>query len=116
MAKRDADEVNTLESETEAGAEGGGDASPEAADRFVALLDPELLGDVIVELSASLGKGVMSLAGLARMKSGELIALDAPLNGSVDLLLGGRLVARGDLVAVGDNFGVRITDVLARKS
>ena len=81
----------------------------------ISLLDPELLGDVVVELSATLGQGTLSLAELANLKDGTVIELDAPLNGHVDLSLNGRLVARGELVSVGDNFGVRITDVLARK-
>lgn len=91
-------------------------ASADNEQRLIQLLDPELLGDVSVELDALLGKGSMSLSRLASLKDGTVVGLDLPLNGQVDLALNGRIVARGELVAVGDNFGVRITEVLARKS
>ena len=83
--------------------------------RLVELLDPEVLGEVTIELVASLGRGTMSLAALASLAEGATIELDTPLNGSVDLSLNDRLVARGELVSVGDRFGVRITEIFARK-
>lgn len=83
--------------------------------RLIQLLDPEVLGEVTVELDALLGRGTLTLAQLAALQDGAVVELDLPLNGMVDLSLAGRIVARGELVAVGDNFGVRISEVFARK-
>jgi flagellar motor switch protein FliN/FliY len=52
---------------------------------------------------------------LASLETGEVVALDTPLNGVVELSLNGKLVARGEIVAVGDKFGVRISEILTRK-
>ncbi|MBU6267852.1 MAG: FliM/FliN family flagellar motor switch protein [Sphingomonadales bacterium] len=86
-----------------------------ASERLIAMLDPAVLGTVNVELTASLGRGTLTMHKLASLASGDVIALDTPLNGTVDLALNGTLVARGEIVAVGDQFGVRVTDILARK-
>lgn len=90
--------------------------APDHEQRLVQLLDPEVLGDVTVELDALLGKGSLSLAQLAALRDGSVVGLDLPLNGQVDLSLNGRIVARGELVAVGDHFGVRVAEVFARKA
>lgn len=71
----------------------------------------ELLGQVRVSLSARLGKGEMTVARLMSLAKGEIVVLEASLADSVDLYLDDALVARGEIVAVGDNYGVRITEV-----
>jgi len=86
-----------------------------ASERLIAMLDPEVLGNVMVEVSATLGRGQLTMHRLASMVPGELVTLDTPLNGMVDLSLNATLVARGEIVAVGDQFGVRVTEILARK-
>lgn len=53
---------------------------------------------------------------LANLARDDIIALDTPLNGMVELSLNGLTVARGELVAVGDQFGVRISEILVRKA
>jgi flagellar motor switch protein FliN/FliY len=45
------------------------------------------------------------------MKDAHVLKLDAALDAPVDVLLEGNVVARGQLVAVDDNFGVRITEL-----
>lgn len=89
--------------------------SQEAA-RLIAMLDPEVLGNVEIELMATLGRGKLTMHELAGLTPNEVIALDTPLNGSVELSLNGKPVARGELVAVGDRFGVRIAELLVRKA
>lgn len=74
-------------------------------------LDPSVLGDVEVQLTAVLGRGHISVGQLLSLSSGSLIELDTPLDGSVDIRLNNRIVARGEIVAVDDRFGVRITQI-----
>ena len=64
-------------------------------------------------LEAYLGDSRLTLAGLQELKGGSLVTLSAPLNALVELRLNGVCVAEGELVAVGDQFGVRITGVSA---
>ena len=89
---------------------------PKPPKKAIAALDPEVFGDVSIELSASLGIGAMTVARLVNLSAGDVVPLDTPLNGLIELSLNGRIVARGEIVAVDDRFGVRITEIVARKS
>ena len=84
--------------------------------RLIAMLDPEVLGNVSVELAATLGRGTVTMHRLASLATDDVVTLDTPLNGMIDLSLNGKLVARGEIVTVGDQFGVRVTEILARKA
>lgn len=86
-----------------------------AAVKAIARIDPEIFGDVKVELAASLGKGEMTVSELVNLVGGEVVPLDTPLNGLVDIKFKDRIVARGEIVSVGDQFGVRITEIVAHK-
>lgn len=70
-----------------------------------------LIDNVNVTLEAYLGEAVMTVAELGRLGAESVVALGAPLNQAVELRLNGVAVARGELVAVGDNFGVRLTEI-----
>ena len=94
---------------------GGAPLDDRQAERLIAMLDPEVLGHVGVELTATLGRGTLTMQRLAGLATGEVVTLDTPLNGTVELALNGKPVAHGELVAVGDQFGVRIVDILVRK-
>ena len=85
-----------------------------AAAKAIERLDPEIFGDVKVELIASLGRGEMTVSELVNLASDMVIPLDTPLNGLVELKFKQRVVARGEIVSVGDQFGVRITEIVAR--
>ncbi|PTS90556.1 flagellar motor switch protein FliN [Sphingomonas sp. HMWF008] len=74
-------------------------------------INPKLIDAVEVILDGSLGKVRMTVAELTALKEGAVVRLDAPLNGLVELRLNGATVARGELVAVGSNFAVRLTEI-----
>lgn len=71
-----------------------------------------LIEGVSVELEAILGAAEMTVAEVARLAAGDVLALDAQLNAAVELRLNGVAVARGELVAVGEKFGVRISEIV----
>ena len=77
-------------------------------------IDEGLIAGVEVVLEARLGTAAMSVAELMALKAGDSVALDAELNRDVELRLNGVTVARGELVAVGDRFGVRIVEIAQR--
>ena len=78
-------------------------------------LDADILGDVEVKLTATLGEGSLKVSELLELGEGSVVNLNTHLNGQVDLVLNEKLIAKGEIVAVGDHFGVRITHFLASK-
>ena len=69
------------------------------------------LESVPVKLSVRLGQAQLSVAELVALQHGAVLALDAMVDQPLDILVSSHVVARGNLVAVGDHFGVRICDV-----
>jgi flagellar motor switch protein FliN/FliY len=84
--------------------------TPEAA-APVLLRDMRVLHDVPVTLEVVLGEVVTDVRTLFESKVGSLLTLDRPLAEPVEVRLNRHVVARGELVAVGDRYGVRITEV-----
>lgn len=72
-----------------------------------------LVEDVKVKLDAHLGGADLSVGELFALKRDSVLTLDAALDAPVELRLGGKLVALGQLVAVDDRFGLRITEIVA---
>lgn len=70
-----------------------------------------LIDNVGVSLEAFLGDARMTVAELLDLKVDSLLLLGATLNQAVELRLNGVPVAKGELVAVGDNFAVRLTEI-----
>ena len=72
----------------------------------------DLLHDVEMELSAELGRTRMSIRELLSLTPGAIIELDRAAGSAADLLVNGRLIARGEVVVVDENFGIRITEIV----
>ncbi|WP_374711446.1 flagellar motor switch protein FliN [Symbiobacterium terraclitae] len=71
-----------------------------------------LLSDVELELTVELGQSRRSLREILAMGPGSVLELDKHAGEAVDLLVNGRLVARGEVVVIGENYGVRITELV----
>jgi len=74
----------------------------------------DLIEHVNVRVTVSLGETEIPISRLFSLASGDVLALDREADAPVDIRVNERLVARGVLVAVGDKFGVRITEIEAR--
>lgn len=72
-----------------------------------------LLDSVQVDLEAFVGRVQISIGDLKRLKRGDAIALSTQLNEAIELRLNGKAIARGEVVAVGDNFGIRLTEIVS---
>jgi flagellar motor switch protein FliN len=70
-----------------------------------------LIDAVGVTVETYLGSASMTVAELNALHTDSVVALDAALNASVELRVNGLAIAYGELVAVGDKFGVRITSL-----
>lgn len=68
------------------------------------------LGSVQVQLLARVGEARLSVADFLAMQAGSLVPLDRLVEQPIDLLVDQHVVARGTLVAVGEHFGVRLTE------
>lgn len=71
----------------------------------------DMLGEIAVEVEIQLGTARLTVKELMALKAGSLLTLDQHLLQDVDVLLNERVVARGEVVAVGDRFGVRIKEL-----
>ena len=71
----------------------------------------DLVSHVKVKLEVSLGSAEISIDRLFSLGANDVIALDREADAAVDIRLNDKLIARGTLVAAGDKFGVRITEV-----
>jgi flagellar motor switch protein FliN/FliY len=69
------------------------------------------LGTVKVRVSVRVGSAHTSVGELLAMKQGAVLPLDRLVDEPLDILVDEHVVARGMLVAVGDYFGVRITEM-----
>ena len=65
----------------------------------------------IVELEVEYGRAVLTEKQLKEIDSGDLIVLEQHASDPVDVRLGGRLVARGELVVIDGKIGVRLSEV-----
>ena len=68
------------------------------------------LGSVKVRVSVRVGSAEISVADLLKMEHGSVLPLDRLVEEPLDVLVDNLVVARGMLVAVGEHFGVRITE------
>lgn len=76
--------------------------------------DLNLLGDVELTVTVELGRIRLPLRELLRLQEGTVVELDRLAGAPVDVLANGTPVARGDIVVVGDELGVRISELLGR--
>lgn len=73
----------------------------------------DMLLDVPLEVGVELGRTRMTIQDLLQLGPGSVIELDKVAGEALDILVNGRLVARGEAVVVNDKFGVRITDIVS---
>ncbi|RSM39583.1 flagellar motor switch protein FliN [Actinoplanes sp. ATCC 53533] len=73
----------------------------------------DMLHDVEMEVSAELGRTRMSVRELLSLIPGAIVELDRAAGSPADLLVNGRLIARGEVVVIDENFGIRITEIVA---
>ncbi len=72
----------------------------------------ELLMDIPLEISVELGRVKMLVKDVVELGTGSIVEIDKAAGEPVDVMVNGRLVARGEVVVIEDNFGVRLTEIL----
>jgi flagellar motor switch protein FliN len=74
----------------------------------------EVVQDLKVRLTISVGGAQLSIGELFALKEGAMLKLDKATSEPLDIFLDDKRVARGELMAAEDNFAIRITEVGAR--
>ena len=97
------------------GPSAGSGLEPPAPSNSGATLSPgiELLLDVELEASLRFGCRELPLGEILDLGPGDVVQLDRHVSDPVDLIVGDKIVARGEVVLVNGNFGLRITEVAA---
>jgi flagellar motor switch protein FliN/FliY len=72
----------------------------------------DLLLDVELDASLRFGQREMSLREILELRPGSVVELNRQLQEPAELLVGGRIIARGEVVIVDGNYGLRITDIV----
>nr|WP_315101144.1 flagellar motor switch protein FliN [uncultured Fretibacterium sp.] len=72
----------------------------------------DMLADIPVRVTVELGKTRKNISEILALTTGSVIELDKMAGEPVDILVNGKPIARGEVVVIDENFGVRITDVL----
>jgi flagellar motor switch protein FliN/FliY len=75
----------------------------------------DLLMDIALNITVEIGSTKRAVKEVVNLTKGSIIELDKHADDPVDILVNGQLFARGDVVVVEDNFGVRITEVVNNK-
>jgi flagellar motor switch protein FliN/FliY len=73
----------------------------------------DLLRDVQLDLKIELGRTQMHLEDVLRLKQGAVVTLDKLAGDPVDIYANGRLIARGEVLVLNDNFCVRVAELIA---
>lgn len=74
-----------------------------------------LLLDIALDASIELGKTQMTIEEVLKLGRGSVIEFDKLASEPVDFLVNGTVIARGEVVVIDDNFGIRITEISSPK-
>jgi flagellar motor switch protein FliN/FliY len=76
----------------------------------------EMLHGVDMEVTVELGRTRMTVRDLLALTPGAVLELDRAAGSPADLLVNGRLIARGEVVVVDEDFGLRVTEIIDESS
>ncbi|MCW2950851.1 MAG: flagellar motor switch protein FliN [Conexibacter sp.] len=86
--------------------------APAGGNRGASGNDLGRLSDVPVELAVEIGRTRMTVGETLELRPGSIVVLNRMAGEPVDLLVNGTPIARGEVVVIDEEFGLRITDVL----
>ncbi len=73
----------------------------------------DLLSNVEMDVTAELGRTRMTVRELLSLTPGNVVELDRAAGSPVDLFVNGTLIARGEVVVVDEEFGVRVSEIIS---
>jgi flagellar motor switch protein FliN len=73
----------------------------------------ELIMDIPLDVSVELGRVQMLIKDVLELATGSIVELERVAGEPVDLLVNGQLIAKGEVVVIEDNFGIRLTEIVS---
>ena len=89
----------------------GGNGAPSSAGSQNGA-DLRRLSDVLMELSVEIGRTRMTVGEMLQLRAGSIVTLERLAGEPVDLLVNGTPIARGEVVIVDEQFGLRVTEIV----
>lgn len=89
--------------------------SDESGDGMEDKTNQEMLMKVPLEISVEIGRTKRLVKDILEFTQGTLVVLDKMAGEQVDLFVNGQCIAKGDIVVVEDNFGIRITEIVSKE-
>ena len=87
-------------------------APPSAASNSTSSENLRVLENIEVQLSVEVGNTEIKIRDLLRLNEGSVIELDRLAGDPLDILVNGTMIAKGEIVMVGERFGVRFTEIV----
>jgi len=72
----------------------------------------DLVYNIPLQVSVELGRAKKEISEILEFNLGTIIVLDKIAGDPVEIVVNGKLIARGEVVVIDDNYGVRITDII----
>jgi len=98
------DEENTVAEDTAAG---------ESPDVRVGVQNLRVLENIDVTLTVEVGSTEIRIRDLLRLNEGSVVELDRLAGDPLDILVNGTIIARGEVVMVGERFGIRFSEIVS---
>jgi flagellar motor switch protein FliN/FliY len=92
------------------------DAVETQKDDLVGGRNYQLLADIPLRLSVEIGSTSLKLSELLDLQEGSVVELDRQAHELLDIMVNGRLIAKGEVVTVNNRFGIRIVEVIAAEA
>jgi flagellar motor switch protein FliN len=73
----------------------------------------DLIADVPLQITVELGRTRKTIRDILALSAGAIIELDKLAGEPVDVLVNGKILAKGEVVVIDENFGIRITDIIS---
>ena len=89
-------------------------SSEVAADRSTEVDNLDRILDIPLVVSVELGRTSIQIGDLLQLAQGSIVELTKLAGEPLDVLIHGKLVARGEAVVINDQFGVRLTDIVSQ--
>ena len=70
------------------------------------------LENIEVQMSIEVGRTEITIADLLRLNEGSVVELDRLAGEPLDILVNGTMIAKGEVVMVGERFGIRFSDIV----
>lgn len=82
------------------------------AEKGVGVENLRVLENIDVELTVVVGNAELKIRDLLRLNEGSVIELDRLAGDPLDIMANGTMIARGEVVMVGERFGIRFTEIV----